>query len=208
MKRRPPSRAPEEAAFSLVELLVVIAILAILAAVCLPAVNSSLRASNLNAAGEAVIDQLNFARQTALSRNLPVEFRLYKLPGYNQDSSSTPTTYRAMQAYVLDGTSSVPLSRPQYFSSPVRISTNASESPALDPLMLPETTSPAESLPVYGKNYTYRSFYFKPGGRASFLQTNVYFTLSLENDKSLSQGANYYTIQIDPLTGRPRDYRP
>jgi len=206
MNRNP---ALPQAAFSLMELIAVIAILGILVGLSVPAINSTLRSSNLTAAGEAVADQLQFARQTALARNLPVEVRFYKLPDHGQAADSTPKAYRAMQIFVLDGTTALPLGKPTYFTPPVLISANAAESSLLDGTLLPEKlpgTSPP--LPTYGINYRYRSFYFKPGGSTSLPNTDIFATLVLENDKPLSQGANFFTIRIDPATGRTGTFRP
>lgn len=191
------------------ELLVVISILALLIGLSAPAVTSSLRASSLSGAGENLVDQLNFARQTALSRNLPVEVRLYKLPGHGEAATASPTAYRAVQSFLLDDANVIPLSKPQYFTHPVVCSAVLNESSLLDNALLPEKgPASTDTIPTYGVNYTYRSFYFKPGGTTSLPHTDAFLTLVLENDKPLSEGANFFTIQIDPATGRPRSFRP
>jgi uncharacterized protein (TIGR02596 family) len=195
--------------FSLVELLVVICLLALLVGLSVPAVTSSLRASSLSGSGENLIDHLNFARQTAISRNLPVEVRFYKLPGHGQSTQASPTAYRAVQSFLLDDTKVTPLGKPQFFSQPVLCSSSVAESSLLDDNLLPEKSPAAdESLPTYGVNFRYRSFYFKPGGGTSLPQTDAFLTLVLENDKPLSAGGNYFTVQIDSATGRPRLHRP
>ena len=191
------------------ELLVVMSILALLIGLSAPAVTSSLRASSLSGAGEILVDHLNHARQTALSRNVPVEVRLYKLPGHGQTATASPTAYRAVQSFLLDEDAAIPLTKPQYFTQPVLCSSDPAESSLLDNTLLPEKSpGPADAIPIYGTNYAYRSFYFKPGGTTSLPHADAFLTLVLENDKSLSEGANFFTVQIDSATGRPRTFRP
>jgi len=150
---------------------------------------------------------LNFARQTALARHLPVEVRFYKLPDYDADTGSAPMLYRAVQSFVMEETNSVPLSRVQYFPAPVIASTDTSNSSLLDSTLLAEKGGDIK-VPPYQANYQYRSFYFRPNGALSLPNAKLFVTLVLKDDKPLSSGANFSTIQIDPLTGRAQAYRP
>lgn len=188
------------------ELLVVVAILALLAAFAMPALSSTLRASQLNTAEQALTDLLSLARQTAISRNLPVEVRIFQLPA-SASSAESATSWKAVQAFVLDGTHAVPLGRMQMVSAPVCAALGPGESTLLDDAVLPLLPG-ADPLPIYGQNYTWKSFLFKPDGGTSLPHTNVYLTFVLEKDRPLTQGGNYVTVQIDPLTGRARSFRP
>src|SRR5690606_31586681 len=139
-------------AFSLVELLAVLAVLAILAVLVVPAVSQSLRAARLTTEGQHTVDLLNFARQTALSRNASVEVRCYMLPDYTEPAGGAPSVYRAVQPFLIEGTRAVPLERAYFFSAPVRISSKAAESALLASDSHPETEAGEDSptLGAYG----------------------------------------------------------
>jgi uncharacterized protein (TIGR02596 family) len=196
-------------AFSLVELLVVLAVLAILAVMTLPAVSRSLRATRLTTDGQHMVDLLNFARQSALSRNASVEVRCYLLPDYRSDRNGTPSIYRAIQAFLIDGETATPLNRPYFFSAPVQMSTNAAES-----ALLASTNHPANGpdqtirLGEYGMNYRYRAIRFTPNGSANVGSSENFLTLVLGDDRPLPEGGNFFSLQILPVSGHVRTFRP
>jgi len=199
---------PKSWAFSLIELLAVMAVIAILAVLAIPAVTSTLRASRLTTTGQFVVDELNLARQAAVSRNIPVEVRFYKLPDYNQTAYAPPSVYRALQSFTIQDGKATPLSKARFFPSPVILSGGASESPFLSSTN-PEQASPAGvTVAGYGASYRYRSFQFTAAGFATIATAENSFTLVLQNDKPLAQGANFFTIQINPITGSVRHFRP
>lgn len=202
--------------FSLIELLVVITIIAVLAGLALPAFTSTLRASSLRSAGLVLIDQFNMARQLSQSRNLPVEVRLYKLPDYSLGPSGEPTVFRGMQTFLVkeDG-SRVPQSKAEFFRSPVVISSNTSYSSLLadagtpgsaHPETVPGNTDP--KLGSYAGNYRYVSFQFLPSGLTDLSSGKNFVTLVIQNDKPLSEGANFFTVQVDCINGSVRSVRP
>lgn len=203
--------------FTLLELLVVIAILAMLMVLTVPGITSTLRASHLNTAGRALVDQINLARQVTRSRNLPVEVRLYRLPDYNQPATdpvgTTSGVFRAFQILLVDENGAiVPLSRPEYLQSPVVISPGSKESALLADTnashaeRAPAATDP--NLGTYGKNYRFVPFQFSPGGTTDLTAGKDFVTLVLQNDKPLSDGVNFFTVQIDPVSGSARSFRP
>ena len=205
--------------FSLVEVLVVLAIIAILTAAAVPAISSTMRAYQLETTSQTVVNQLSLARQNALSINQCVEVRFYYLPDYNQPVSATPAVYRAMQCFSqgapnASGTSVLtPLTKPCFFPAPIIVSMAISPNP-VSPLLSTSPATPATtdlSLPVYGSNYRYSSFQFKPNGSAGSLSsTSNSMTLVIQNDALGSTGLpkNYVTLQVDPLVGTVRAFRP
>lgn len=204
---------PARRGFSLIELLTVVAIIALMAALVVPAISGISRSYQMTAAGHAVLNHLVQARQIAITRGYPVQVRFYKLPGYMEANSATPSTYRAMQTFiegdpvVSGGTTTVPvsaISKPLFFNSPVEILAGQSSL-----LTLPATTSPQETLPGFGKNYNYVSFRFKPSGQTDLTATASGLTLALSTDvKGGTLPPNFRALEIDPVSGAVRDYAP
>ncbi len=199
--------------FSLLELLVVMTIIIVLAALAVPAFTNFGRANTLSAAGQQVVDTLNFARQTAMTKSRPVEVRFYKLPEIYKDAG-TPTDYRAMQLFLVDSTNTNVLSRPVYFGTPVVISQLVATSSLMDDTKCQETgAGPTDvKLPGIGQNYRLRKFSFKPDGSTDLaLDGSWFLTLSGKLDpakRASGLPANFLTVQIDPQNGRTRVYQP
>ena len=197
--------------FSLIELLVVVAVIGLMAVLIVPAVSGISRSYQINAAGHAVLNTLMQARQTAMTRGYPVQVRFYKLPDYWEAKSAPPSVYRAMQIFlegnpvVSGGTATVPvtaLTKPIFFSSPVKILPEASSI-----LTLPVSTAPQEVLSGFARNYQFVSFRFRPNGQADLPPTASGLTLVLETDiQGGTLPPNFRAIEID--AGAIRDYAP
>jgi uncharacterized protein (TIGR02596 family) len=199
---------PRPAAFTLVELLAVIAIILLLASLSVTAFNKIGDAKSLSSAANTLSDQLNLARQTALSRNCQAEIRFYELP--HGDGSRT---WRAVQIFtMIDGTASA-TGKPVYFPAPICIAGSSVLSSLLDDsradIMSGTGSEVNFRLPGIGLDYRYRAFRFKPDGTTS-LASSVFVTLCLASAKLRDDEPppHWMTVQVDSVNGRARTFHP
>lgn len=200
-------------AFSLVELLAVMAIIVIMISLAVPAFTHIAQGSTLERAGNLVVGQLDLARQTALASSRKVEVRFYKhiTPG-----APGTEAWRAIQLFdVANSGVKKPMGNAIAFPDPVVIG----EQPTLSTLMnlpadyeLAAADRTANPLPSIGTSYTGIAFRFSPSGSVDLpdVTANYYMTLFSENTPATASAppANYFTIQLDPVNGRARNYRP
>ena len=207
-----PLRVTASSGFSLVEMLVVIAIVIVLMAVVIPASSSLMGGMNIGRSAGMVTDELNFARQTALSRNRDVEVRFYRL-GAKLDGNDKK--FRAVRSFLIEGLDSAswkPLSRLKQFPEPIIISDDPTFSTLLDVGNGHSgVKQESETLPGQG-TVEYVKFLVRANGGTSLKPVTEKWFLTLYSQKAKVSGgglpANYYTVQIDPVTGRTRSYRP
>ncbi len=201
-------------AFSLVELLMVICLIIVLAVLALPAFSNISRGSNLTTGGTRLVDQLELARQTAVTRNCMVEFRIYQLPKAGDPPTGSPSVYRAFQVFSLDadGTQTNALTRVTTLPDNIYIVPGAAVSSLLDtqqgtsPVLV---TAPAKPLGAYPPgSYRYVSFRFKPNGGTDLNAAPAaswHLSLAITGDApgGLGVPANFFTVQLNALTAAP-----
>jgi len=212
-----PSYSRKTAAFSVVELLVVIAIVGLLGVLAVNAFNQVMRGIRLTSAAQLVADAMNIARSAALTRNVPVQLRFYKLPDFDS-TDGTPILYRGMQIFVCEYASTNAITKPILFPERVVASLDANKSSILQLTEMPPSISDPAKLS--GMNYRYVTMTFGPNGIIKTASTTGGSTLSSTNewyvtlharrdlDTDSSWPENYATVKINPITGSAKIFQP
>lgn len=213
--RRSPSRA-----FSLVELIVVVSIILILIVLITPSVVPLLRASNVNQSAAMLVDELNLARQIALTQNRDVEVRFYQVASKSDPNDVQFRAFRSFLPNPQNPAAAQALSAVRYLPEPAIISADAQYSTLLDyggtggqraGLMKGQEILPGNTNPS-----SYTSFLFRSTGGTNLTPVDPpdgkwFLTLYLENaPKNSATGIpdNYFTALVEPVTGRVRTFRP
>ncbi len=201
--------------FTLIELLVVLAITAILTSLSIPAFIHVNNSYNLTSSGDNLESQLNLARQTAIGKNCQVEFRIYQLPDPSANAA-TPTLYRAFESFSLDdgGTQTNAIARAVFLPRSIYFVPSATVSSLLSVSNPPYASGVLSGsfLSYQPSSYNYLAFHFNPDGSTDLNATSTWFiSLALQRDPVLASTglpANFITVLVDPLSGRPRIFRP
>jgi uncharacterized protein (TIGR02596 family) len=198
--------------FTVLEMIVVISILVTLLALIVPALHSLSRASHLTMASATIVDELNFARQTALARNRVVEVRFYSL----RHEIDPHRSFRAVATFVSDesGSRMQPLGPVKRFPISVAALDDEKYSTLLSDTTRAPVSDEVEDLPN-APSTPYKCVRFRPTGGAELsaytsTSDNWFLTVKNETDRSYPDrpADNYVTIQLDPFTGRTRQFRP
>ncbi|SKA88719.1 Verru_Chthon cassette protein D [Prosthecobacter debontii] len=211
MKPQIPSRQMLAAAFTLLEVMVVVVILSLLLALLTPPLISVMESNRLTQSGQSLLFRVSMAQQLALTENRPVEMRFF-----NYADDNGVKGFHAAQLFFFDETDNVlnAIESPLYFNQGVMISDSA-----ISPLIASSSEKgsseslPAEREPFKSRSATYKKIVFYPNGSTSINLPlrDAYATLCSTRatvaDAS-SPPQNYYTIQIDPVNGNAKSYRP
>jgi len=218
--------------FSLIELLTVLAIMAILVGLTGPSLIQALQGTSMTRAAASVQNTLKAAHQYALSLQNTVAVRFYQIPKTTGNFSALQLFEVTPQVDPTTGVVSTtlntytPLTPVINLPAPnIMIPNTGTEystllDPAVDPALLTTQDPSSETdvqtpitIPVYGLGYGYIDFRFLPNGATNLPLTsptgasnNYYVTIAASTQAAAPK--NFYTIQVDPLTGKVTFYRP
>lgn len=204
-------------AFSLIELLSVMTVVSVLAVATVPAMRGTLDGITISGAAGVAQAEFSLARQTAISRNLPVEVRIYRHddgtgPAWRTIASVIPASAsgQAADEWVTRGKilpGGVVLDDSEDFSTVL----SKAQAPSGTPALAPWTTAEAGTAPGMLKGKNYVGFLFNPDGSTNLPNDQPWcLTLRNANAQPANGGpaANYVSIVVDSLTGRTMTYQP
>ncbi len=222
-----PADRLRRSGFSLVEILVVVMVMALIVAAAAPSVFNTITATRLTSAGQGVVGQLSLARQLAQSRNESVEVRFYQyedpeIPGSKKAcrAMSIMRVQPAATAAEAGGGGNIlrePLTEVYYLPS----GTVIGQAQVMSPLFFKLISQPdQEKLIRRAESARYLAIRFTPDGGTNLESASIlngykpaqsYITLIEEkaNDEAATEiPKNFFTVQIDPATGKASTYRP
>ena len=214
------SRPHRTSGFTLVELLAVLVVIAILGFLIGPAIVSSLRGSEMTRGGQLVVDEINLARQTSLTQNVAVEVRFYRAAkaGMPGEITGDPSTgkFRGLQSFSFDASGKAsPIDMPRWLPGTLIMDSGGALSSLLAASQVKSwsTLDPQISLPVIGTAYVACAFQFQPDGSTNLTPavTQQWFVTlhdALKGDNLAGMPTNFWTLQVDPLNGHVKSYRP
>jgi len=192
----------QRAGFSLVELLLVVAVMGILMALAVPSLSSITSGRRLDLAGSQMADSLSLARQTAMARGCRVRWELARI--------GTPPLYQIHRLLEFRTGGWQPSTKWTALPDAVQLSTNS-----LRAGLLASPTNTVLAFTYQGTNYpvttTCIPITFLPDGTTDLQPGNNNF-LTLEPTYATRDASgntrNWFSIVINPVTGRTEIFRP
>lgn len=187
-------------AFSLVELLVVMVIIGMVSALAVSAFQSVSRSQNITQAGQLVADRLAQAKQVSVLKNREVEVRFIELP------ENGGSSYRAIQLWTADASGIAPTKFGRVDKLPTGVKISAL--PELSPLLMADPTIQGTmNVAGYG-SCAYRGIRIdSTGSLGGAIASNDFLTIHAIQDLAVPP-VNYFTLRVNPVTGRVTEYRP
>jgi len=196
-------------AFTLVELLAVVAVVVVLMALTIPAMSPATRGVEITQSSGILTGDLQAARLEAIARNRPVEVRFYK----DRDDLCRKIGFMVQRDDGVMTTFRNATELPESLVIAPHSDSN-SLSPLLDESASDKGVRTGVETFQNGSSTPYISFRYRPDGSTSLAVDSGqdwFFTIVDQNDlgKTPSNGLNNFTsIQVDPLNGKTRIYRP
>jgi uncharacterized protein (TIGR02596 family) len=207
-------------AFSLLEMLAVVAVMAILSALALPALSTLIKGPTLTQGAQTLTNAMTLARQEATTRNHPIEMRLLRYRDPEVSGEGETGSYHALQwLEVLPGERLVPLGNMVRLPGSLLLAADRRSS-LLDgansaaPRALVATKERDPALPRGVEHqYEYVPFRFLPSGGTTLAASQQWYLtlLSVRDSRAVPETEmpnNFFTLQIDPVSGKAHGYRP
>jgi len=190
-------------AFTLLEMLIVLAIAIVLFSFIAPAVTSISQGNALTRGGQNITDTLLLAVEEAMTRNRAMEVRLIRIPSDSGESLA----YRGVQVWGAKESSGTFTSLTPIMRLPRGVV--IAESLLLSPL-LQSPNALSGKVAVNGVERDYTAFVILANGSLKGGQpAQSYLTVLLEKDAGTdSAPSNYFSIYLNPATGKVRTFRP
>jgi len=207
LPRLPRNRHGRCSGFTLLEVVVVILIMVVLITIVGSVSTSTSKALGLTTGGDNVYNKLVEIQQTAISRNTDVEIRFYQ---YVEEYGIGGNHVRAIGFLMENDAGTMePISPPLVLEAPIIITGDSGLSTLVNQSSSP-TTEPGSPLAttVRYTGYRYRSDGSTDLPSAAGSDT---WHLTIVDENTYVPGAtpaNFYTIKLDPFTGRLTRYRP
>lgn len=221
--------------FTLIELLAVVSLIGVVIAFAVPAVSQMIRSTQLSQGSQQLNDTLVFARQTAMTRNRPVEVRFYKYgdpetPGETFDNPESGK-WRAVQIFeVLENGAILPLREMLRLPNGVIMDGLRFSSLLREDYRPHREGSESETNPEIpidtnnqrvGRKYWYSSFRFLTDGSTDLppntsdtgdetTESDAWYVtmVGLTDDSKDIKQINYFTLMVDPVSGALKQFRP